>query len=87
MQKGMHPDNPFMECDLLVRRLYGADHRIEKVRARSNLRTQTDRKSDLQEKALNASANAIVITNRAGKIEWANPAFTTLTGYSRGSHW
>ena len=35
----------------------------------------------LQNAALEASANAIVIANREGFIEWANPAFTTLTGY------
>ena len=36
----------------------------------------------LQTKALNAAANAIVITDPHGLIEWANPAFTSLTGYS-----
>ena len=36
----------------------------------------------LQSGALEASANAVVITNREGVIEWANAAFTTLTGYS-----
>ena len=29
----------------------------------------------LQSAALNAAANAIVITDRAGLIEWVNPAF------------
>ncbi|WP_298403705.1 PAS domain S-box protein [uncultured Chloroflexus sp.] len=37
---------------------------------------------DLLRTALNASAQAIVITDTNGTIEWANPAFTTLTGYS-----
>jgi PAS domain S-box-containing protein len=32
--------------------------------------------------ALNASVNAIVLTDRAGTIQWVNPAFCTLTGYS-----
>lgn len=36
----------------------------------------------LQSAALEATVNAIVITNREGKIQWANPAFTTLTGYT-----
>ena len=36
----------------------------------------------LQSAALNAAANAIVITDRAGLIEWANPAFSDLTGYT-----
>lgn len=32
--------------------------------------------------ALEAAANAIVITDRSGRIEWANPAFTTLSGWA-----
>ena len=36
----------------------------------------------LQGAALNAAANAIFITNRAGAIEWANPAVKDLTGYT-----
>lgn len=38
----------------------------------------------LQSAALNAAANAVVITDRHGTIVWANPAFTTLTGYEAG---
>ncbi len=36
----------------------------------------------LQGTALNAAANAILITNPAGEIEWVNLAFTTLTGFT-----
>ncbi|GAB4579096.1 MAG: hypothetical protein Fur0022_18340 [Anaerolineales bacterium] len=36
----------------------------------------------LQAIALNAAANAIVITDHNGLIQWVNPAFTTLTGYT-----
>ncbi|MBI5688949.1 MAG: PAS domain S-box protein [Verrucomicrobia bacterium] len=32
--------------------------------------------------ALEAAANAIVITDRSGVIEWANPAFTALSGWT-----
>lgn len=35
----------------------------------------------LQAAALDAAANAIVITDVDGIIRWLNPAFTTLTGY------
>jgi PAS domain S-box-containing protein len=35
----------------------------------------------LRSAALEASANAIVITDAAGAIEWANPAFCTMSGY------
>jgi PAS domain S-box-containing protein len=36
----------------------------------------------LQSTALEACADVIIITDRAGRIEWANPAFTKITGYS-----
>jgi len=36
----------------------------------------------LQSAALEAAANAIVITERSGRIIWVNPAFSKLTGYS-----
>lgn len=36
----------------------------------------------LQSTALNAAANAIVLTDPQGQILWANPAFEALTGYS-----
>ncbi|MCB9772099.1 MAG: PAS domain S-box protein [Candidatus Omnitrophica bacterium] len=35
----------------------------------------------LQSTALEAAANAIVITNKAGKIVWANHALTEISGY------
>jgi PAS domain S-box-containing protein len=37
---------------------------------------------ELQAAALYAAANAIAITDRNGIIQWANPAFTRLTGYT-----
>jgi len=36
----------------------------------------------LQSAMLHAAADAIVITDRAGVMEWVNPAFTQLTGYT-----
>ncbi|HLF57608.1 MAG TPA: PAS domain S-box protein, partial [Thermoanaerobaculia bacterium] len=36
----------------------------------------------LQSAALEAAADAVVITDRDGSIEWANRAFTELTGYT-----
>ncbi len=36
----------------------------------------------LRDKALNVAANAIIITNADGEIEWINKAFTKLSGYS-----
>jgi PAS domain S-box-containing protein len=36
----------------------------------------------VQSAALEAAANGIVITDANGTIEWGNPAFTAMTGYS-----
>ena len=46
-------------------------------------RKEAERKLKLQSTALQAAANAIVITDAKGEIQWVNPAFTTLTGYFR----
>ena len=35
----------------------------------------------VKDSALNAAANGIIITDVSGRIEWANPAFSRLTGY------
>ena len=45
-------------------------------------RKQAEAMLGLQSAALTAAPNAIVITDRAGSIEWANPAFSALTGYT-----
>ncbi len=37
----------------------------------------------LRDKALNAAANAIIITDADTVIEWVNQAFTSLTGYTK----
>ena len=47
--------------------------------------TERKREEDrlrLQAACLNATANAVTITDRAGHIQWVNSAFTVLTGYA-----
>jgi PAS domain S-box-containing protein len=44
-------------------------------------RSQAEARINLQLSALNATANAIAITDRECSIEWVNPAFSALTGY------
>jgi len=46
-------------------------------------RKRADEQLRLQSAALEAAANAIVITNQKGTIVWVNHAFTTITGYSK----
>jgi diguanylate cyclase (GGDEF)-like protein/PAS domain S-box-containing protein len=46
------------------------------------LRKRSEEQLKLQSAALEAAANAIVITDSRGTIQWVNHAFTTMTGYS-----
>ncbi|MBK7365940.1 MAG: EAL domain-containing protein [Nitrosomonas sp.] len=46
-------------------------------------RKQSELQLKIQNIALEAAANAIMITDIAATIEWINPAFTELTGYYR----
>ncbi len=45
-------------------------------------RKRAEQQLRLQATALQAAANAIVITDERGIISWVNPAFTALTGYT-----
>jgi PAS domain S-box-containing protein len=45
-------------------------------------RKRTETQLLLQDAALNSAANGIVITDFSGSIQWANPAFAELTGYT-----
>ncbi|THI84075.1 MAG: PAS domain S-box protein [Nitrospira sp. CG24A] len=43
---------------------------------------QTEEQLRLRGAALESAANTVVITDRRGRITWANPSFAALTGYS-----
>ncbi len=45
-------------------------------------RKHTEARLRLQNTALNSTANAIVITDKEAVIQWANPAFSKMTGYA-----
>jgi PAS domain S-box-containing protein len=45
-------------------------------------RKEAEEEIHLKSAALEAAANAVVITDRDGVIKWANPAFGKLTGYT-----
>jgi len=55
--------------------------RTEKLRQEIDERKKVEEQLRLQATALNSAANAIVITDAQGTIQWVNPAFTHLTGY------
>lgn len=59
-----------------------ADDLTAEIRRRIETERDLNDWMRLQSKALDASANAIVITNKDGIIQWANQAFCRLTGYA-----
>lgn len=48
-----------------------------------NERKRAEEALHLQSAALEAAANAIMISDRAGVVQWVNQAFTSITGYAR----
>src|SRR5450631_3906828 len=55
----------------------------ERVLQRTRDLTDANKHLDLQSAALEAAANAIVITDFHGTLKWVNHAFTAMTGYSK----
>ncbi|MBE0544411.1 MAG: PAS domain S-box protein [Verrucomicrobia bacterium] len=52
------------------------------LQAENTEHQRTEEQLRVQTTALDAAANAIVITDHAGTIQWVNRAFTGLTGYT-----
>ena len=61
-----------------------SDGRIVRLEIATDIsdRKRAEAELRLHSAALTAAANAIVITDKNGSIEWVNPSFTALTGYS-----
>ncbi len=55
---------------------------IDSLQSEIAERQRAQARVELQTQALLAAANGIIITDQAGRIEWANPAFTTMTGFT-----
>jgi diguanylate cyclase (GGDEF)-like protein/PAS domain S-box-containing protein len=58
------------------------EHLEDEVASRTAQLSSANARLNLQAEALNAAANAIVITDLSGDIVWTNPAFSALSGYS-----
>jgi PAS domain S-box-containing protein len=72
--------------DRLARLASAVVQALEQRRLRREKR-EADELLKLQSAVLDAAANAILITDRDGRIAWVNPAFTRLTGYSLTEIW
>jgi nitrogen fixation negative regulator NifL len=65
--------------EVILRRIDGGGY--QGILRDISARRQAEETMRLQSTALEAAANAIVITTTEGVIRWVNPAFTHLTGY------
>ncbi len=65
--------------EVLIHKL---EHKLVQLEREKAERERTEESLNLRLAALKAAANAIIITNRDGVIQWVNPAFVTLTGYT-----
>ncbi len=65
-----------------LRRLVPAVEGALRIQEARTEKEEADERLRLQGAALEAAANGIVVTDRNGVIEWTNPAFNAMTGYS-----
>ena len=71
---------------LLKNSLARLPHAVERALEQTQIRREKKRAEQqlhLLTRALEAAANGVLITDRNGVILWVNPAFTTMTGYTR----
>ncbi len=77
-----HKDGHVFPLEISGRRvLFNGKYYIQSICRNITERKQAEKALRLHGAALEAAANAIVITDRQGIIEWANPAFTKLSGW------
>ncbi len=57
------------------------EHGLDLIAARHE-RARTARQLNLLRTAIEAAPSGIVITDALGRVEWVNPAFSTMTGYA-----
>ena len=65
----------------VARGILGVARNISERKLAEDALRQTVQRLSLQSAVMEAAANAIVITDPSGTIQWVNPAFTALTGY------
>lgn len=73
-------DGSLLPVEISARLL--ADGRVQGIVRDISERKRIEAELRLKSLALESAANGIVITDVDGHIKWANPAFSTLTGYA-----
>lgn len=81
-----HRDGSIRWVEMTAQPVRDADDNVLEIRG--SVRDITERVNQqitdrVRLAALRAAANAVVISDIQGNIEWINPAFTTLTGYEK----
>ncbi len=82
--KRLHKNGTLIDVNIWTAPLHDADDHMYGVLgmlADISERKKVEQLMRLQSAALQASANAIMITDITGKVQWTNQAFTSLTGY------
>ena len=67
--------------ELTGRLVADLEHGLELLAARAE-KERLDTRLRLMQTAIEAAPSGILIADAQGRIEWANPAFTTMTGYA-----
>lgn len=83
--KRRHKDGSLVDVTIWTTPLHdpgGHMYGVLGMLADNSERKRTEQQLRLQGAALNATANAVMITDTEGRIEWVNPAYSRLTGYS-----
>lgn len=72
--------------ELLENRVKERTHELaqtnQDLRVEVSERKRAEQELHIQTRALRAAGQGVVITDRAGKVLWVNPAFTQTTGYT-----
>ncbi len=79
---GIPPPEPELMKQYNARLVAKLEHKNAQLQAHADALQKAEAQLRLQSSALEAAANAIMVTDRHGTIQWINPAFTALTGYT-----
>jgi PAS domain S-box-containing protein len=81
--KHQRKDGVLVDVDVSLHAVEIGDRKVLVAAVRDiSDRARAEQRLHLQGAALESAANGVVITDREGTIQWVNPAFTRMTGYT-----